>query len=222
MDRSFDNARAGALRRLAEARDLGRADARAAPAVDALNASPDWVTTSSCSGRVQLLALAAPGAKSSAVVLGRWHDAAPDAATLAQALARRPPERVAHLLVEPPILHLLARDLAAATTLLRLGAASGWKACHLRSVGPRGRVAVELGHTGRISTPLAWPKGSADPGFLGLLAAEGPPLLARGHAALDRLAGRAIPAARAAPAVDGGPTGRVPALGGVQPAEEKG
>ena len=186
MDRAFENARAAALRRLAEARAAGQADLLAQAACDALNARPAWFTSSSCSGRVQVLALEAPGRKAGAGVLGRWH-AAPSPEEVAMAVARRPAGRTAHLFVEPPILHAVARDLDRAVALLRLAHRAGFKASHVRSIASGGRATVEVADAARIAAPVSGPAGEAPQAFLRLLAAEAPALLARGHARLQTL-----------------------------------
>lgn len=137
MDRGFENAKLAALRRLTAARGAGQADPLAAPAMDALNAQSDWFTTSSCSGRVQVLALPGPGAKARARVPGRRHRA-PEAGEVARAVARRG-TLPAYFFLQPPIVHVVARDLGAARALLCAAQRAGFKGSHARSLAaPRG------------------------------------------------------------------------------------
>jgi tRNA(Phe) wybutosine-synthesizing methylase Tyw3 len=128
--------------------------------------------------------------KQAARVLGRWHDA-PSAEALRAALEVRPAERHAWLLLQAPILHVAARDLAAARALLLLGHAAGLKASHVRSFGPAGRVTVELAGTARVECPVAGPELATSAEHVALLARGAPGLLALGHARLDALAERA-------------------------------
>ena len=64
--------RSSALKALAEAKGQNKADEPAFPLLDAINAIPDYVTTSSCSGRVMLLSL--KNHKKDAKMQSRWHD----------------------------------------------------------------------------------------------------------------------------------------------------
>ncbi len=139
------------LRRLERERRQGRVDEDIVPLLRAINALDDYYTTSSCSGRIQVVAAEFPGDKWNMVTLAKWH---------------RPvePEEVVTVVrhvdypnlwfsMQPPILHVICRTPAAAIRLVKLARASGFKRAGLQGAR-KNRYPVEIMGTERIETPL--------------------------------------------------------------------
>ena len=167
---SFDSETRQHLAKLAEARAAGKVDEAAMAVCDALNATSDAYTTSSCAGRIQLLVLPALGDKAGSIVLGRWHE--PPRVPMAIAALGARPEDVpgdAWLMAEPPIFHVEARDLREAERLRALAESCGFKRSVLRRAREDGGVLVEWASTERLETPVmdedflewAWPRAVA-------------------------------------------------------------
>lgn len=179
----FDRAKERHLALLAQARAAGAVDAEAEPILAALNAHPDLVTTSSCAGRVQLLALRHPGDKEGSHVLGRWH--APPFPVV-EALAAAPAAALVVLFAEPPIFHVECRDLEVAARLRDLAEACGFKRSALRTFRP-GTVLVELAGTDRLEAPVADAEGPLPTEAVSFLTRHAEGTFARGRTRLSRL-----------------------------------
>lgn len=128
---SFDVSKRNALQKLDKS-PKGSVDAPIVELVGAMNGHADFVTTSSCSGRVVLFESAPQRG-------GRWRLVQHGTATCAEVRAAIAPgwsagggapeweSSVVSLKVEPPILHVLCRDVAAAKRLLQVALRAGFR-----------------------------------------------------------------------------------------------
>lgn len=141
----WDKARASAL----EAIKSAEIDVLAIPLVNKLNSKKDYFTTSSCSGRINILELDGFGAKFTADFLATWHGPC-TADGIRKALSKA--SRQVWLKVEPPIFHVSCRDLAAADALLKTAYAAGFKYSSIKSL--KNGVLVEINSSEKMELPL--------------------------------------------------------------------
>jgi tRNA wybutosine-synthesizing protein 3 len=136
------------------------------PVLEIINSSSNYYTTSSCSGRILLLALASPGAKNKSNILGRWHDAL-ELTAFESAIENWNQYKYLYFLAQSPILHVIARDIDSGIKLRNLGDLGGFKYSTIRSIKPikhskstensdytDARVTVELLSTERLNIPI--------------------------------------------------------------------
>jgi tRNA wybutosine-synthesizing protein 3 len=156
---AFDKAKQDVLERLGgpDRSRQGSVDEDAWPLITAFNALPDYYTTSSCAGRINVFKEPLSGKKHDAEWLFVTHDAASAKDVLA-ALKDLPSETL-WLRMECPIFHVACRDQDAAERLLRVCQAAGWKRSGIISTGGRSarqrRVMVEIVGNERLDTPIA-------------------------------------------------------------------
>lgn len=148
--RSFDRDKSRALHSLFRAMERGIVDPDVIPLLSVLNSHEDYFTTSSCSGRIQLAATHLPGEKFTMVVLGKWHrPVSPDELRGVLSVSRH---RDLWLSVQGPILHVVCRNLEAASRLLVAARKAGLK--HSGLVWVKDRVVAELVSSDRVEAPL--------------------------------------------------------------------
>ncbi|AKG38131.1 MAG: tRNA-wybutosine modification methyltransferase TYW3 [Infirmifilum sp.] len=139
-----------ALKQLEEHKLQGRVDQDIVWLLDLINSSPDYYTTSSCSGRIQVAAGAHPGDKGKLRVIAKWHRIIqPEELTLVLSSTN---EDNVWFSVHPPIFHVVARDLRAAKRLLVAARNSGFKHSGIQGLGKR--IIVEIMSMEKIETPL--------------------------------------------------------------------
>lgn len=97
------------------------------PITDSVNLSPNFVTLSSCAGRIAVMDMEGFGDKKNAVFLGKWHEI-PEFEEVLEAL--RKGKKETWFMIHPPILHIACRDLANAQNLLDI-----LKECGFRRAG---------------------------------------------------------------------------------------
>jgi tRNA wybutosine-synthesizing protein 3 len=135
----------------------GHVDEAAWPFIKVVNALPDYYTTSSCAGRINVFREPASGKKYEAEWLFVTHDLAQTKDVVA-ALQDLPPETI-WLRMESPIFHIACRHQEAADVLLKICQAAGWKRSGIISTGGRTprqqRVMLEIVGNERIDTPIA-------------------------------------------------------------------
>ena len=148
----FGMQRAKAMKQLAEARKEGKADEDIAELVDLINSDKDLYTTSSCAGRICVLETPREHQKLESEWLGKWHRKV----TLQdlQAALKKHTKNVAFLQSECPILHVVARDLEGAESILFAAQQSGFKRSGIQAINPE-RVLVEICSTESLEVPLA-------------------------------------------------------------------
>ncbi len=139
------------LKRLEEDRRRGRLDPDIVDLLELLNSKPEYYTTSSCSGRIQVKACRLPGDKFEMVVVAKWHR--PVEAWEVEAVLNFSDEPDIWLSVQPPILHVACRDLSSALRLLALARNAGFKHSGIQGVR-EDRVMVEITASERMEAPL--------------------------------------------------------------------
>lgn len=126
--------------------------------LETINSHPDYYTTSSCEGRVQLIQMERIGDKKDSNVLGKWHQGT-DIEGLTNALETWNGDGYVYLLTQSPIFHVRCRNLKSAVKLQQIGFDSGFRYSTLRSMrlseGEPYAITVELLTSYRLDIPLA-------------------------------------------------------------------
>jgi len=163
----------------------GRVDADILWLLDIVNSTESYYTTSSCSGRIQVIAGRHPGEKGRLRVLAKWHrPIAPEELLL---VLNATSEENVWLSVHPPIMHIVARDIPSARRLLIAARNSGFKHSGIQGLGKR--IVVEIMSMEKLEAPLRL-KGSdiVSPEKYPLLVDAANELLLRGKSRLGKLA----------------------------------
>jgi tRNA wybutosine-synthesizing protein 3 len=121
------------MEELARKIEEGKVDPYMLEIISIINSSDDYYTTSSCSGRMQLIALPKLGDKLGSTVCGKWHDTI-EMEQLKEALETWDGHDMLMLLVQSPVVHVVCRDLNAAVKLRNIGNESGFKYSTIRSI----------------------------------------------------------------------------------------
>lgn len=182
-----------ALAKLAAAHAAGEVDSAIEPVLVAFNAHPDLYTTSSCAGRLQLIALPEIGRKDAVAARVRWHDL-PSFKVVAQALAELalPAGYLVLLQAQSPILHVACRNETLATQVRARAHAAGWKYSSLfahRRSRQGERWMVEILSSNRLDCPLGRAAQMPFPGpeRLAFIIVEANAVLRRAQARLPAL-----------------------------------
>ncbi|MBN1390824.1 MAG: hypothetical protein JXA22_09325 [Candidatus Thermoplasmatota archaeon] len=152
--------RSETLRKLDEAASRGLVDEDVMPLLHSINTADDLVTTSSCSGRFQLISVPSTGDKAGSCIIGKWHRTVSEY-ELMQAIDSWDGRGELHLLVQPLLIHVRAKDIASGARLRNIAQECGLKFSTIRSVklDPDGKVipwgvVVEMLGTERMEVPL--------------------------------------------------------------------
>jgi tRNA(Phe) wybutosine-synthesizing methylase Tyw3 len=156
----MDRLKSDVLRKLQEAVSQDLVDEEVIPLLSSLNEIDGVVTTSSCSGRCQLITVPGTGDKLSSAVLGKWHGPV-NVDDLLEAVSKWNGKGELHLLFQPLLLHIRTRDIGTAAKIRNLGQDAGLKFSTIRSIkldgngdpAPWGPV-VELLGTERMEIPV--------------------------------------------------------------------
>ena len=140
--------------------DAGEIDEHIIEILKIINSSNDYYTTSSCAGRIQLISLPKLGDKPGSIVLGKWHDPI-DLNVLEKALEQWDDKNILMLLVQSPVIHVVCRDLKAASKIRNIADGSGFKYSTIRSIHTSDgkneeqmNITVEIMSTERMDIPL--------------------------------------------------------------------
>ncbi len=178
---SFAEDKRKALRKLAEAMERKEVDEEVIPILTILNSSRNFYTTSSCAGRYQLVEFKF---NDSLEMRRIWKKHAK--ASIEEVLnAVQSFDGYLMLFVEPPIFHVVARDLEAAHKLMHLAREAGFKRTGIRSYKPE-RIVIEILSTEFLKMPIG-KNGVIDYDSLKVGIELGNRLLERGKAKLRRL-----------------------------------
>lgn len=135
-------------------------DPKVIPILEIINSHPELYSTSSCSGRIFLLALARPGAKKDSMIIEKWHSTA-SKTQLTAGIAKWNKFPYLYFLAQSPIFHITTFEIETAIHLRNLGDAAGFKYSSIRSMKPLGkgradhfRITVELLSTERLNIPI--------------------------------------------------------------------
>ncbi len=140
-----------ALEKYRRARERGEVDEDIIPLLEHLNSLSEYYTTSSCSGRIAVLEIPEIGDKIHAKFLGKWHHEV----TLDDVMGaiQKYQRGYLFLLVQSSIIHVVARGMESACTLMRIALESGFKYTHIKNI--RGdRVMIEILSTENLNIPL--------------------------------------------------------------------
>lgn len=182
---AFDAEKASALKVLFQVMERGLVDPDIIPLLSALNSRPNYYTTSSCSGRIQLAVTELPGGKFRMLVLAKWHR--PIEARELQAILPSTEHCNLWLAVQGPIIHVACRDLPSSLLLLSASRRAGLKHSGVLWVGAK-RVVVELVASDRMDVPLRLSGLDIIPSeSLELLVERANRVLERGKARLSKL-----------------------------------
>jgi len=142
------------LERLELEYKIGRVDADIKPLLDVINSFNEYYTTSSCSGRIQITLNRLPGDKQNIITVAKWHREVKveEVLSVVNELKESATE-YSWFSVQPPIFHVVARDVEAALNILNLARHCGFKHSGIQSV-KKFRVVVEITGSERIEVPL--------------------------------------------------------------------
>jgi len=148
----FDNEKEQAMRKFAsiDKSKKGSVDPLITPILDVINSHPDYYTTSSCSGRVMVLA-AAPGRRKDQVEWPYVTHSCADPQEIIRAV-RASEEGEVWLKQESAIIHIACRDLSSAERILCIIRDSGFKRAGI--IGTERRVMIEVIGTDAVAIPL--------------------------------------------------------------------
>ncbi len=149
-DAPWADVKSNLLAGLENARKEGVVDEEVNRYLDAINAHPDYVTSSSCYGRVVLIDLPDHSKKSSEFV-GRWHREVGEEEVW-EALEETEGEHV-WLKVDPLILHMSCSGIGAANKVLEAKGRAGMKRGGIFHIADN-RVQIELEGTHRMELPV--------------------------------------------------------------------
>jgi tRNA wybutosine-synthesizing protein 3 len=149
-DAPWEQVKNSLLEGLENARKEGVVDEEVNKYLDAINAKPEYVTSSSCYGRIVLIDLPDKTKKNSKFV-GRWHREVTEGEVW-NALRETKGEHV-WFKVDPLILHLSCKDIAAANKVLEAKGRAGMKRGGIFRIA-KNRVQIELEGTHRMELPV--------------------------------------------------------------------
>lgn len=141
----------------------GLVDTQILPILESLNSHPDYYTTSSCSGRIQVLELPKLGDKENSTVLGKWHEPV-GIEQVQESLSEMSGNGVVYLLAQSPIIHVVCKTIDAASKLRNLADSAGFKYSSIRSLKEQRaksnasdfeKITVEILSTERLDVPIA-------------------------------------------------------------------
>jgi tRNA wybutosine-synthesizing protein 3 len=131
----FDTEKNNVMEQFNQSLDKQLIDSRVIPVLNIINSHEDYYSTSSCSGRVFLLALPSPGAKKESIILTKWHEVFSQV-QLDDGIIKWKKHRYLFLLAQAAIFHVIVRNLSSALHLRNLGEEAGFKYSSLRSIKP--------------------------------------------------------------------------------------
>lgn len=148
MKSKFDSWKADALNKYRAMLNLGDVDSELVPILEHINSLEDYYTTSSCAGRVVLFQDL--GSKKDGAFLGKWHSVVgyDDVKS-----ALKPCRGLVWLKYEPAILHIVARSLDKAKSMIEIGLKAGFKKTGLQVIKPQ-RYVIEIASTERVDVPV--------------------------------------------------------------------
>lgn len=139
------------LEKYLRARELGAVDPAVVPLLDCINARPDYVTTSSCSGRIVLLSTSSAEKKGDSFFYRKWHhpvtsDDVWDALTSYSG-------SILWFKLDPFILHIGAENLSSAFRIIDLARSAGVKIAGIQSADSS-KIHVEIRGIDSIAIPF--------------------------------------------------------------------
>lgn len=183
----FDEEKARTLRRMREhdRSDKGSIDEPISTLLKQINARDEYYTTSSCAGRIIVLAIAPSRRKDEAQFLLREHRKV-TAQEVVEAIEGYSGTGELWLRTEGAILHICARDVDVAMRMVELLRPIGFKRCGVFSIKPE-RVLIEAIAPDQLCTPVHDGDGwLIDPSSIAALIERANDLLQRTHARIEQ------------------------------------
>ena len=150
LEKDFLDGKKIALEKLSKAKNEEKVDEKILPILDIINRSDDYYTSSSCAGRIVLLEIPGIGDKKNAKFLGKWHRTIqPEEISSSMKNAKT---GQLWLLAQSPIIHITAKNNAAADKMVKTAVASGFKHSGLKFIV--GKIVVEICSTERLDSPI--------------------------------------------------------------------
>ena len=156
----MDDVKSLTLKKLEDAVSQGLVDEEVVPLLFSINSNEGLVTTSSCSGRYQLISVPKTGDKVRSRILGKWHRPVTKP-EIWEAISDWDGDGELHLLVQPLLLHVRAVDIKTGARLRNTAQECGLKFSTIRSVklDQKGEVlpwgvVVEILGTERMEIPI--------------------------------------------------------------------
>ena len=192
----MDKIKSAVLKKLDEAVSAGLVDEELIPLLFLINSIDGLVTTSSCSGRYQLITVPATGDKLGSKVVGKWHRTI-DIDELVEAIDSWDGIGELHLLVQPLLIHIRTIDIKTGARIRKIGQECGLKFSTIRSVKldpeetvPPWGVVVEMLGTERMEIPISGIDRRALDLCLGPWVKKGNELITRTKSHIDDLKAR--------------------------------
>jgi len=138
------------LKKLTHAFDLHQVDQLVVSILNLINEQPQYVTTSSCAGRIIIMQLPKVGDKKQAIFHGKWHREV-EFDDVEHALEKYTSDQL-WFIAQAPIFHIASESIQDADTLLKIGVSSGFKHSGFKTV--KDRIIVELISTERMDVPI--------------------------------------------------------------------
>ncbi len=145
------------LKSYLEAKKRGEVDRDIEPVLDKINERSEFVTLSSCSGRIAVLDLERFGDKLSAKFLGKWHSCT---STHSVVDAAEKCSKTAWFILYPPIIHVACKDLASAAWIMKIANEAGFRRCGIIStknfvveIASLERLELPIGESGKVILP---------------------------------------------------------------------
>ena len=209
----FDSEKKSALEEYNGALKNQKIDSRVIPILNIINNHKNYYSTSSCSGRILLLALSSPGAKDESIILDKWHNKI-KLEELKASISTWVDYKYLYFFAQSPIFHVIARNLKAAVKLRNLGDSAGFKYSSIRSIKlikhvktgkefksmenedidtefsntSEARITVELLSTERLNVPIGQNRQIyPDDEYLGLLVELANNSITEAHGKLEKL-----------------------------------
>lgn len=171
---------------------IGKWDKKIIPLCDKINSSENYFTTSSCSGRIVLMI--AQEKKSHNLFLVISHNLISFNWLKNNLNKIIKNKKLIKLKCEPPILHVVCRDLESASSLLEKAKSSGLKHSGIHYLGPKGvssggkNPILEINGDDRLEFPVIYKnKILIDDNFLKLIAKESNKKLKKSWKMIEKL-----------------------------------
>jgi len=148
--KKFIQAKEHAMQKLQQAIESNQVDTTIIPVLTKINRYPNYFTTSSCAGRIQLMELPQIGDKKNAKILGKWHKTiTPTILTNAISTASK---GMIWMLAQSPIIHITTTNYQDADILLKKAIQAGFKNSGIKPQGKQ--IHLEICSTERLDAPI--------------------------------------------------------------------
>ena len=146
-DNPWKNEKDFAMKRFQRELDAGKVDIEIVDIINKINQTDDYYTTSTCSGRVQLIDIASIEEMNGERLINSHSEISSDEIINLKFV------NFLLLLSEPPIFHIVAKDEVTAKKILLIGQSCGFKRTGIRSIKNK-RYTVEILSTEFLKIPL--------------------------------------------------------------------